>query len=186
MTSDLAGHCGRPPALPDCSLIWSERRKNGTPVYDHDDGQRYQEEEVPDHVDDVANPLRHHAVEDVDPDVLVIEQRPGRAQQEHDAEKHPLQLEPRVGGRVQRLSNNRIQRRDDDGNQDQPRQALARPTCERVNSIAQLQERLQDWSSPICPGRLDCAEWRVGLSRRAGMRQPHQTSERAASQSEVC
>ena len=32
MISDLAGHCGRPPALPDCSLIWSERRKNGTPV----------------------------------------------------------------------------------------------------------------------------------------------------------
>src|SRR6266702_4568782 len=32
MMSDLAGHCGRPPALPDCSLIWNERRKNGTPV----------------------------------------------------------------------------------------------------------------------------------------------------------
>ena len=32
MISDLAGHCGRPPALPDCSLIWNERMKNGMPV----------------------------------------------------------------------------------------------------------------------------------------------------------
>ena len=32
MISDLAGHCGSPPALPDCSLISTERRKNGTPV----------------------------------------------------------------------------------------------------------------------------------------------------------
>ena len=32
MISDLAGHCGRPPALPDCSLISTERMKNGPPV----------------------------------------------------------------------------------------------------------------------------------------------------------
>src|SRR6266567_622003 len=32
MISDLAGHCGSPPALPDCSLISTERMKNGPPV----------------------------------------------------------------------------------------------------------------------------------------------------------
>jgi len=31
-TSDFDGHCGRPPALPDCSLIMKERQKNGAPV----------------------------------------------------------------------------------------------------------------------------------------------------------
>ena len=44
---------------------------------DHDDGQRQQEEDVPDEVDDVAHPLRQHAVDDVDADMLVVEQRPG-------------------------------------------------------------------------------------------------------------
>src|SRR4051794_17340037 len=32
MTSDLAGHGGSPPALPDCSLISTDRMKNGPPV----------------------------------------------------------------------------------------------------------------------------------------------------------
>ncbi len=32
MISDFAGHCGSPPALPDCSLISNERMKNGPPV----------------------------------------------------------------------------------------------------------------------------------------------------------
>src|SRR6185312_8151099 len=32
MIRDLVGHCGSPPAFPDCSLISYERRKNGTPV----------------------------------------------------------------------------------------------------------------------------------------------------------
>src|SRR5215203_3789402 len=32
MTSDLAGHCGNPPALPDCSLTSNDRMKNGPPV----------------------------------------------------------------------------------------------------------------------------------------------------------
>src|SRR4051794_2830700 len=32
MTNDFAGHCGSPPALPDCSLISTDRMKNGPPV----------------------------------------------------------------------------------------------------------------------------------------------------------
>ena len=32
MTSDLVGHCGKPPALPDCSLISIDLMKNGMPV----------------------------------------------------------------------------------------------------------------------------------------------------------
>ena len=48
------------------------------------------------HVDAVAYALRKYIVHDVDADVLVGEQGPWRAQQEHDAEKHPLQFEPRV------------------------------------------------------------------------------------------
>jgi len=30
--SDLAGHCGRPPALADCSLMRAEARKKGREV----------------------------------------------------------------------------------------------------------------------------------------------------------
>src|ERR1035437_9464300 len=32
MISALDGHCARPPAFPDCSLISTERRKKGIPV----------------------------------------------------------------------------------------------------------------------------------------------------------
>ena len=51
MISDLAGHCGRPPALPDCSLISTERMKNGHAGDDHDDAERHQEKHVADDVD---------------------------------------------------------------------------------------------------------------------------------------
>ena len=47
------------------------------PVTHHDDGERQQEESVADHVDRVAQPLRHQIVHDVDADVLVVEQGPG-------------------------------------------------------------------------------------------------------------
>ena len=49
-----------------------------------------------DHIDAIAHPLRQQVIHDVDADVLVVEQRPGRAQQEDDAKQNPLQLEPGI------------------------------------------------------------------------------------------
>ncbi len=101
-----------------------------------------------DDVDDVAHPLRQHVVDDVDADVLVVEQRPRRAQQENDAEQHPLQLEPGVRRGVEELADDGVGGRDEDRDQDQPCKAFARPLRERVDSTAHSQERLQRWSSP--------------------------------------
>ncbi len=143
MISDLAGHCGRPPALPDCSLISTERRKNGPPVMIMTMHERHQEKHVADDVDAVAHPLRQQLVDDVDADMFVVEQRPWRAQQEHDAEQHPLQLEPGVGRGVEDLADDGVDRGHDHREQDQPRQALAGPPRERVDPAAQFKERLQ-------------------------------------------
>ena len=69
----------------------SEERNAGN---DHDDAERHQKEQVTDDVDAVAHLLRQHVVDDIDPDVFVVEQRPRRAKQEDDTEQHPLKLEP--------------------------------------------------------------------------------------------
>src|SRR5262245_48629631 len=61
---------------------------------DQEQRERQQKKHVADDVDDVAHLLWEHIVHDVDADVLVDQERPGRAQQEHRAVQHPLQLEP--------------------------------------------------------------------------------------------
>ena len=52
---------------------------------------------VPDmRLDEVAQLFRQHVVDDIDSDMLVGQQRPRRAQEEHRSEQYPLQLEPSV------------------------------------------------------------------------------------------
>jgi hypothetical protein len=52
---------------------------------------------MPEQVDPVLLAPREHAVDDVDPDVLVLLQRVGGGEQEGGAEQIPLQLKPGVG-----------------------------------------------------------------------------------------
>jgi hypothetical protein len=75
---------------------------------DHDDAKRQQEKDVANDVDDVAPALGKQVVHDVDTDVFVVEQRPGRAKQEDDAEQHPLQFQPGVRGDVEALPDDRV------------------------------------------------------------------------------
>ena len=96
-----------------------------------------------DDVDRVAQPFRQQVVHDVDADVLVGEQRPGRAQQEHDAEQHPLQLEPGVRRGIENLAHGGVDRRDHHGGKDQPRDALADPGGGGVDHARHRQQRLQ-------------------------------------------
>ena len=54
------------------------------------------------------------AVDDVDPDVLVVEERIARREQEHRREQIPLQLEPAVRALVEDVPHARIAGADDD------------------------------------------------------------------------
>ncbi len=75
--SDLAGHCGSPPALPDCSLISTERIKNGPPVMIMTTQSGSRKNSVTDDIDAVAHALGQHLIHDIDANVFVIQQRPG-------------------------------------------------------------------------------------------------------------
>ena len=186
MTSDLAGHCGSPPALPDCSLTSNRSHEERAAGDDHDDAKRHQEKDVANDVDDVAPALGKQVVHDVDTDVFVVEQRPGRAKQEDDAEQHPLQFQPGVRGNVEALPDDRVNGGDDDGDEDQPGQALARPPRERIDSTAQISRALATVTLPVRICGLDStprAQWPV---QPASMKPSHQTSERSRRQLEVC
>jgi hypothetical protein len=71
----------------------------------------------------------HH----VDADVLVDDQRPRRAQQEHGAEQNPLKFEPGIRRHVERLADDGINSRDGDRDHDQPGKPAANARVDRVN-----------------------------------------------------
>jgi hypothetical protein len=110
----------------------------------HDDAPRQQEDGVPEDIDRIAQLLREHVVHDVDADVLVLEHRPRRAQQEDDAEQHPLQFEPGIGRGVEGLADNRIDRRDDNRGEDQPGDMPADPGIQAVDDARQRKQRVQN------------------------------------------
>src|SRR5437016_5735934 len=97
-----------------------------------------------DHVDDIARLLRQQIVHDVDSNVLIRQTRPWRAQQEDDAEQHPLQLEPRVGRHVEYFSDGRISGGDQHGDQDQPARPPSDPDVDSVDDAARLEEYFHD------------------------------------------
>jgi hypothetical protein len=96
---------------------------------------------VPDDVDRVPQLPGQQVVYDVDADVLVVAQRPRCAEQEHQAEQHPLQFEPGVRGHIERLADDRIDRRDDDREQDCPRAPFADLHVDGVDDAAQPKKR---------------------------------------------
>jgi len=111
--------------------------EEGDTGYNHNDRQRQQKKSVAGNLDRVAQPAWQLVVYDVDADVFVVAQRPGCAQQKHQAEQHPLQLEPGVRGHVERLADNRIDRRYANGKQDRPRTPAADLHVDGVNRPAQ-------------------------------------------------
>src|SRR5882757_10939168 len=119
--------------------------------YQHDDAERQQKENVADDVDAVAQLFRQVIVDDVDADMLVIEQRPGRAHQEDDAKQQPLQFEPGIRRGIEDLANDGVHGGNDYRHQDQPGQPLANPSAARVNVAAQLQQRSQRLTLPDTP-----------------------------------
>src|SRR6185437_14022803 len=109
----------------------------------HDNGQRQQEEHMAYDIDAVADALWQHVVHDVNADVLVGEQCPGRAQKEYDAEQHPLQLKPRIRRGVENFTDSRIGRRYDHGGENEPRQTLANPGCSSGDYTRCWNQRLE-------------------------------------------
>src|SRR6516162_549808 len=91
--SAFAGHCGRPPALVDCSLMAKEPE---------------QKKRVTNDIDRIAQCAWQHVVHDIDANVLIVAQRPRRAQQENHTEQHPLQFKPRIRRHVEGFADNRI------------------------------------------------------------------------------
>ena len=109
--------------------------------HDDDDRQRQQKKCVTDDVDRVPQLPWQQIVDDVDANVFVVAQRPRCAEQEHQAEQHPLQFEPGVRGHVERLADDRIDRRDDDRKQDRPRAPFADLHIDGVDDAAQPKKR---------------------------------------------
>ena len=73
-TSNLAGQCGRPPALDDCSLMRVGAREERPAVNDHHQRERQQEEQWPNTSIQLRTALGQRVVHDVDADVLVLQQ----------------------------------------------------------------------------------------------------------------
>ena len=119
-------------------LVLQQRAPEERPaqIGDHQ-RHRDQEEQVADHVDPVARALGQRAVHDVDADVLVGEQRPRRAQQEHGTEQDPLDLEPRIGRGVEDLADGGVGGTDQHGGQDGPGDEPAHVRVERINGAAE-------------------------------------------------
>ena len=141
----------RQPARIARLLIDLDRAHEERPArYDHDDAQWNQEEGVTDDIDRVAQRLLHHVADDVDPNMLVIEQGPRCAEQEHDTEQQPLKLGPGVRGYVEGFSDDRVDGGDDHRHQDQPRQTLARPSGERVDSPGSISRAIATKAPPSC------------------------------------
>jgi hypothetical protein len=88
---NLAGHWASPPALLDCS----PRRK--------DDAERKQEHQMAEYVDPELLARLQIADQYIDADVLVDQQCPWCAEQEHRAEQHPLHFEPGIRRCVDQL-----------------------------------------------------------------------------------
>ena len=74
----------------------------------HEQHQRQQEEQRAEDIDPRRGPAREAAGDDVDPYVLVVQQRVPRAQQKDGGEEIPLQFQPRVRTGRQRVADERV------------------------------------------------------------------------------
>ncbi len=115
---------------------------------DHHRHERQQEEQVAEDVDAIASALRQLVGHDVDPDVLVLLQRPRGAQHEDGAEEVPLQFQPRVRRRAEDLADDRIDGRHQHGDEDRPGGDLADALVEPVDGPGQC-ERCTQGRSPL-------------------------------------
>ena len=103
--SSLAGQRISPPALAEISPL-RQAFDEDRPGQPHDDDRHRQQEEDACRRCRSRPAARRDSVrgDDVDADVLVVQQRVAGAEQEHRREQVPLQLEPGVRARVERIA----------------------------------------------------------------------------------
>ena len=123
--SSLTGQRSSPPALLEY-FVEPVGIDEDRPRQRHDDDRhRQQKEDAADHVDPGAQARRQLPEDDVDPDMLVVQQRVAGGQQEHRREQVPLQLEPGVRADVEQVARHRIAGADQHRRQDQPVDGMA-------------------------------------------------------------
>src|SRR5262249_51453816 len=71
---------------------------------ENDEGHRQEKEQAAEYFDPGLRPPRKTAGYDVDADVLVTQERVSGAQQENGGEQVPLELQPRVGAHIERVT----------------------------------------------------------------------------------
>jgi hypothetical protein len=91
----------------------------------HDGRDRQQEQKGAGQFHPDAAALREAPGYDIDADVLVLQQRIGRTEQEHRREQIPLHFEESIGAHVENLAYHRIDRTDQYGSQHKPDRGTA-------------------------------------------------------------
>ncbi|MPL93316.1 hypothetical protein SDC9_39442 [bioreactor metagenome] len=112
----------------------------GVEQVEHQRDHRHQEEDVAEQVDPVLHTTRPGAVENVDADMLVLLQRIGGGEQEGRAIEIPLQLEPGIRRYVEDLAHGRVDRADQNRDQDEPRHGFADDLVDTVDQTRKGQQ----------------------------------------------
>ena len=147
-SSSLTGQRIRPPAFDEASLMLPglDEPRPGEIGEDHAD--RQQEQEAADDVDPDARALGHHAVDEVDADVLVHLERVGRAEQHHAGEHVPLDFEPAVRALAEEIAAGGVAGADQAGQQHEP-VGDRRANCAFTQSMALLNPSRTDMILPL-------------------------------------
>ena len=119
-SSSLTGQRISPPAFEEASLSFQEFDEPGPGEIDEDHADRQQEQKTADDVDPDARALGHHAVDEIDANMLVHLERVGRAEQHHAGEHVPLDFQPAVRALAEQIAAGGIARADQAGEQHQP------------------------------------------------------------------
>ena len=97
--------------------------------------------------------------DDVDLDVLLAQHRVARGEQEHRREQVPLDLEVGVRAGVERLADDRVERADQHGGEDQPRD----PAADRIRCMRSIsRERVSRGATELS---VESRNGRLGASR---------------------
>ncbi len=140
--SSLTGQRSSPPASLEYSWSRYEFDKDRPRQGHDDDRHRQQKENAADQVDPGAHTRRQMAEDDVDPDMLVVQERVSGGQQEHRREQVPLQFEPGVRADVEQIARHRVAGADQHRRQDQPVDRMPNPAVQCVDRPAQSQQKI--------------------------------------------
>ena len=126
-------------------------------VPDGDDAEGQQEEQGAEDLDPDLGAARPAAVEDVDLDMLALQQRVARGQQEDGGEQVPLQLQPGVGAEREGFPQDGVAGADQDRDQDEPGHGPSDPAIDSVDDAAGTQQS-PHLTSPVL-GRFSAVDW---------------------------